>query len=59
MTYAPGCTGKVAYTTPADAMAIHWRNRQKKAAVHPYQCLTCRLWHLTSHSKPSKRRKRK
>ena len=55
--YAPGCTGKTCYTTPAEAMAITWRTRQRKTPVHPYQCKECRKWHLTSYDKkPNKRR---
>lgn len=46
--YAPGCTGKLAFASQADAL----RTARKANTRHrPYQCLHCRLWHNTTQGK--------
>lgn len=46
--YAPGCTGKLAFASQADAS----RTARKANTRHrPYQCLHCRLWHNTTQGK--------
>ena len=50
--YNPGCTGKVQFTTPRDAMKGHEKDRRGGGVkVHPYQCPFCSKWHLTSRTR--------
>lgn len=53
--FVPGCTGKRAYESSADAIAERDKRREsgvKRLSI--YRCSHCEKWHLTSH--PPKKR---
>jgi hypothetical protein len=53
--FVPGCTGKPAYDTGAEANEVVRRRKEAGAKrLSSYQCKNCHLFHITSHPRSKK-----